>query len=154
MKSVCLLHSYRTTSHSKQYYVGISGVNVLRSMVALEFLRFSSSPFRSAGNAFNSLPPANSRQFDLHDTGGICHRTERFCRMCPTHRRTFASPFSPEIQWRGLRMFSCSGTRQEFRFSLQTRGAESLGDFRYALSPRHCPRDRGRLFSLRQHGLG
>jgi len=42
-----------------------------------------------------------------------------------------------ERQWRGLKEFSCSETRQEFRFSLQNRGAESPGDFRYGLSPRH-----------------
>jgi len=27
-----------------------------------------------------------------------------------------------EAQWRGLNVFSCSGTRQEFQFSLQKRG--------------------------------
>ncbi len=125
MKTVCLLHCCRTSLHPRQYYDWISGVNVLRSMAALEFLRICDIRFRSAGSAFNSQSPANRRQFASRCTGEICHRTEYFCRkellLRSQHpagimrQHANVRVICPSV-WRGQQDQACGSTSGGVRF--------------------------------------
>jgi len=87
------------------------------------------APARSA--VHEKFPAVQQCRVDVATVNRLVHRPKsKLVRFPKRHARLKAN-------WRGLNVFFVAELTKSFGFPCTNGGAESPGDFRYALSPRH-----------------